>query len=118
MKYTQKQIDETLEQHKPRSPVVGKDPDMRYAEICSSIGESNNIKSAMLDGGVVFYTYDQIQIGCQRHFISEWMKFDDNRIFEIGGTAFLNWWRKWKPVIQQIIEMSPAEPTKSESDNV
>lgn len=35
----------------------------------------------------------------------------DERIAEMDDGP-LAWWEKWKPVLRQIIEMSPAEPTQ------
>ena len=52
-----------------------------------------------------------MQIGCQNHEIQEWWKFTDDKIHAMDVNA-LKWWRVWKPILQQIIEVSPAAPTK------
>lgn len=59
----------------------------------------------------VTYTAEAMQIGCQRHAIKDWWEFDDKQIAQMDGRAALKFWRKWKPLLQQIIEASPAEPT-------
>ena len=60
----------------------------------------------------ITYTSKIIQIGCQRHTIEEWKNFNNKSILEMDGKKALEWWDKWKPIIMQIIEMSPCEPTK------
>ena len=59
----------------------------------------------------ITYTSSNLQIGCQRHSIEEWQKFSDETIAKMDNGA-LKWWAKWKPIIMQIIEMAPCEPTK------
>ena len=44
-----------------------------------------------------------MKIGCQDHPLIEWMGFDDERISSMHYLA-LTFWRKWKPVIEQIIK--------------
>ena len=60
-----------------------------------------------------------MQIGCQRHDIKTWFKFSDEEIESMSGDA-LEWWKDWKPIIKNIIKISPAVPTgfieKSEGD--
>ena len=53
-----------------------------------------------------------MQVGCERYELEEWWSFDDKKILSMSGREALKWWRKWKPVLQQIIDLSPAEPTK------
>jgi hypothetical protein len=47
------------------------------------------------------------------HPIDEWRRFDDDVISEMGSRA-LEWWKKYKNIILQIIELSPATPTGHE----
>lgn len=75
----------------------------------STTGNKKQIKTLKIDVYDVAYTHDILQIGCQRHAIMEWWEFDDKRILEMDGKEALKWWRKWKPILQQIIEASPAE---------
>jgi len=44
------------------------------------------------------------------HPIEDWWGFDDTRVTQMDDGA-LEWWQKWKPVLQRVIAMSPAEPT-------
>jgi transcriptional regulator len=55
----------------------------------------------------VVYTSKIMSIGCQQHKICEWWKFTDEQISAMDNKA-LSWWKKWKPILQQIIEISPA----------
>lgn len=64
----------------------------------------------------ICYTHDTMQIGCQRHMISEWSAFDDASIRHMDGTKALEFWRKYKAWIFQTIELCPAKPTKPVDD--
>ncbi|MCY1518521.1 hypothetical protein D9M68_532420 [compost metagenome] len=50
-----------------------------------------------------------MQIGCQLHSLADWWSFTDEQISEMSCDA-LAWWQKWKPVLLQIVAMSPAVP--------
>jgi hypothetical protein len=70
------------------------------------------IKSMALDRYQVVYTATTLSIGCQQHSIEDWWEFSDHKIRAMDRMRALNWWRKWKPILQQILEMSPATPTQ------
>ena len=59
----------------------------------------------MLDNWMVVFTKDILWIGCQRHAISDWLLFDDERIESMDSKA-LAFWRKWKDFIFKAIELS------------
>ena len=90
------------------------DANLRGANLCdadlwSCAGERNYIKSIFVsDVYAITYTSEVLQIGCQRHKISEWWGFDDHRIAEMDGKKALKFWREWKDTIRIIIEKSPA----------
>jgi hypothetical protein len=46
--------------------------------------------------------YGVMAIGCKQHSITEWMNFSDKEIVIIGPDA-IQWWKVWKPRIQQLI---------------
>ena len=73
-----------------------------------TIGDGVYIKSAQLGGYSIAYTSERLQIGCENHTIGEWWAFDDDEIDAMDEDA-LDWWRVWKPILQQIIEVSPAK---------
>ena len=94
--------------------------DLRYADLSGAnlsganlgsvdlrwcIGNMREIKSAQFDTYDVTWTKDALAIGCQQHPIKEWWQFDDTIITNMDRDALL-WWKKWKLVLQQIIEMS------------
>ena len=74
------------------------------------MGDMRHLKTLQLERWMIGYTADTLQIGCQRHPIEDWWSFSDERIAEMDSHA-LEWWGRWKPVLQQIIAASPAEPT-------
>ena len=84
--------------------------DLSTSLLNSAIGNMVEIKTLILDIWPVTYTTDHLHIGCERHLISEWWEFDDERIAQMDSKA-LAWWKKWKAYIQQTIELSPATPT-------
>jgi hypothetical protein len=88
-----------------------RDADLRGADLCGAVGNMSEIKSIFLERWTITYTHDVMQIGCQRHAIEDWFKFSDDDISRMDSFAF-EWWSKYKPLIKQIIELSPAtKPT-------
>ncbi|MCY1277857.1 Pentapeptide repeats (8 copies) [compost metagenome] len=75
----------------------------------SASGNRAEIKAIQADTWDVAYTATHLQIGCQLHLIGEWWAFSDEEIARMDSRA-LDWWRIWKPILQQIIETSPAVP--------
>ena len=74
-------------------------------------GNLKHIKSIFLERYPISYTSNTLQIGCQKHPITDWWEFEDDEIIEMEGEEALVWWKKWKGQIKTLIEMSPAEPT-------
>lgn len=86
--------------------------DTKIGSICSlwgTIGNMREIKSLQCDTWIVTYTSTNMQIGCQLHAIADWWQFSDDDISQMDVRA-LDWWRVWKPILQRIIEVSPAVP--------
>ena len=86
--------------------------DLSGANLWGLRGDMAHIKTIQADLWPVSYTATHMQIGCQRHEISEWFAFDDDAIRSMDSQA-LDWWRVWKPILQTIIAASPAEPAKA-----
>jgi hypothetical protein len=84
--------------------------DFSYADLRYAIGEMRSLRSFQIENYMVSYTDSILNIGCQSHTIEKWKNFDDEKIKNMDSGA-LAWWIKWKPIIFQIIEMAPAEPT-------
>lgn len=88
---------------------------LRYANLSNAnlsntnlhwcIGDMREIKSAQFDTYMITWSKDTLAIGCQQHPIKEWWQFDDATITKMDGDMLL-WWKKWKLVLQQIVEMS------------
>lgn len=83
------------------------------ADLYGVSGINDWIKCIQVDEYPVAYTSEVLQIGCERHDLKDWLKFDDARIAEMDGKRALKFWRKWKGWIFQTIEMAPAKPTGS-----
>ena len=90
--------------------------DLHGADLRGAIGEMRSLRSFQIEEYQISYTDTVLNIGCQSHTIEEWKNFDDETIREMDTKA-LDWWKKWKPIIMQIIEISPAEPTGYKDEN-
>ena len=93
--------------------------DLSGANLCGANGLNGYLKCIQIDQYPITYTSDALQIGCERHAISDWADFDDHRIAEMDGKDALKFWRKYKDWIFQTIELCPAKPTgyvKSEAE--
>ena len=96
------------------------DADLRDAVISGAVlsncsGNRSEIKSVFIsDIYPITYTYDQLQIGCERHKISQWWEFDNKTILRIDGKAALKFWDKNKELIKMIIDSNPAKATGKE----
>jgi len=73
------------------------------------------IKLIQIETYPITYTDEVLQIGCERHKISEWREFDNRRIADMDGKSALKFWAKYKDWIFQTIELCPAKPTASET---
>jgi len=89
-----------------------RDADLRDADLRGLNGNLRHVKSIQTETYYITYTSKVIQIGCQRHTIEEWKNFNDETIREMDSKA-LDWWKKWKPILMQIIELAPCEDTKN-----
>lgn len=83
------------------------------ANLNGTIGNMKEIKSIFIDKYPVTYTADILQIGCERHRINDWWKFYDEEINSMDDGA-LEWWGKYKSIIKETIELSPAIETGHE----
>ena len=89
--------------------------DLNRADLNSCTGNRSEIKSIFtFKTYPITYTDKVMQIGCERHELSEWWDFDDARIVKMDGKKALKFWRESKDIIKQIIELFPATKSKSE----
>ena len=86
--------------------------DLRSADLSSAIGEMSYVKSLQCEKYYISYTHTHMNIGCQSHTITEWQDFSNDTISKMDNGA-LGWWQKWKPIIMNIIEVSPALEQKN-----
>ena len=85
--------------------------DLRGADLLGVIGNAKNIKTILIDSYCIVYTDTILQIGCERHQIEEWWKFSNKEIINMDGPKAQEFWDKYRDIIKQMIEISPAEPT-------
>jgi uncharacterized protein YjbI with pentapeptide repeats len=79
--------------------------DLYGAKLYGVVGDMNRIRSLQLDTWPIVWTDAVMQIGCQRHTIDAWWAFTDEEISRMEPRA-LAWWKKWKPYIRQMVELS------------
>ena len=82
-----------------------READLRWANLWSTVGNGGEVKSLHCGGYDVAFTHDVLQIGCKRYPIKDWFEFDDETISSMDGGA-LEWWRKWRPILKQIVEVA------------
>ncbi len=74
------------------------------AILYNTIGNGREIKTIISDEYIINYTDKIIQIGNEQHPIDDWFKFSDKDMLEMDGEKALNFWKKWKPILQMILE--------------
>jgi len=79
--------------------------DLRGARINNVIGNGLEIKSMRVAKWIITWTSVDLAIGCEQHAIKDWWDFDNEKIDSMAPDA-LTWWRKWKPILRQVIEES------------
>lgn len=77
------------------------------ARIAKVVGNMREIKTLVVDTYVVTYTAERMYIDATEMSLAEWRAKTDEEIPGIDA----EWWAKWKDIIFQIIDMSPAVPT-------
>ena len=77
---------------------------------CTGNGREIKSSSEFLEYEIA-YTAEVLQIGCENHKIEDWWKFRDHEIREMEDEKALEFWRKNKDTIQNMIEQNPATTT-------
>ena len=96
---------------------IKKGANLRGANLWGSAGNRREIRSLFISEVYsITYTSEYLQIGCERHLISEWWEFDDARIKEMGGQEALDFWGENKDFIRSAIEKYPATPAGKENE--
>ncbi len=80
------------------------------ANLRGANGDMKYLKTMSFECWGVAYTHEVLQIGCQKHPISEWKLWKEKPewIQDMDSKA-TEWANKFLPLILQIIELSPAE---------
>ena len=74
------------------------------ANLKNSTGNGREIKTLIASQYTVTWSGNNLAIGCEQHLIAEWWSFDDATIEKMDDGA-LDWWRMWKPVLRQLVEV-------------
>jgi hypothetical protein len=85
--------------------------DLRDADL-RCLGNKSQIKTLQVNKWNVGYTYNTLQIGCQRHPIEKWMKWDTvagHKWIDRMDDDALEWANKFLPIILNLITVSPAD---------
>ena len=69
------------------------------------VGNMREIFTLQIDRYKIGFTKDFLQIGCQRHLISDWKKFSDEDIGAMDSEA-LSWWNKWNDHLFKTIHLT------------
>ena len=82
------------------------------------IGNMREIKTLHFDTWMIGYTHDTLQIGCQRHPIEKWRKWNTGAgrwWIERMDSKALDWADRNLSLVLQIIDANPAIPTHKET---
>jgi hypothetical protein len=89
------------------------------ANLNGANGVNDYVKCIQIDTYPITYTADLMQIGCQRHGLTDWANFSDAEIRAMDGVEALAWWKKYSAWIFATIELCPAKPMReAKSDEV
>jgi len=77
---------------------------LRGVNLKNSTGNGREIKTLIASQYTVTWSGNNLAIGCEQHLIAEWWSFDDATIEKMDDGA-LDWWRMWKPVLRQLVEV-------------
>ncbi|QDP66959.1 MAG: hypothetical protein Unbinned3138contig1000_1 [Prokaryotic dsDNA virus sp.] len=78
------------------------------------LGNMTHIKTMQIETWEIGYTDTTLQIGCQRHEIDKWRKWntEEGRVWiDRMDTDALKWADEYLAIVLQIIDVSPASPT-------
>jgi len=82
-------------------------------------GNMREIRTMQVDTWEIGYTADTLQVGCQRHPIDKWRKWDTvagRKWIEQMDSEALEWADRNLGLVLQIIDANPATPTGHEKE--
>jgi len=82
-------------------------------------GNMREIRTMQVDTWEIGYTADTLQVGCQRHPIDKWRKWDTvagRKWIEQMDSKALEWADRNLGLVLQIIDANPATPTGHEKE--
>jgi uncharacterized protein YjbI with pentapeptide repeats len=80
-----------------------KDTNLQNTNLRWVLGDGKRIKTTIDRYRIVIMQeYGVMAIGCKQYSIDKWMNFSNAEISKMDAGA-LQWWKEWKPRIQQLI---------------
>lgn len=102
-----------------------RDADLRDAYLGDAyllcLGNMAEIKTLQFDRWMIGYSHDTLQIGCQRHAIEKWRKWDTpagRKWIASMDDGALEWADKYLAIVLSVIDASPAKATGKEGDTL
>lgn len=77
--------------------------DFTKADIRGAIGNGKEMVSLQLERWPVVIVQGHMAIGCQQYSIADWWGFSDETIHYMDERHALDWWKKWRPVLETIV---------------
>ena len=77
-----------------------------------AVGDMRFLRTLQFDIWAIGYTFDTLQIGCQRHFIEKWTKWDTpagRKWVALMDSKALSWAERNLALVLAIIQANPAE---------
>ena len=82
---------------------------LKGANLWGCIGNNKEIKTLQLGKYVVNICGDNMQIGCKNFSIETWYNLSDVGIAKLDIGHSLSWWKQYKDILKQIIELNKGE---------
>lgn len=76
------------------------------AGLRGAIGNNKEIISVQTGVYLVVMAQDVIAIGCKQFSYEQWIEFSEDRIKELDGSKAFEFYKNWKPIIEQIYKLN------------
>jgi len=83
--------------------------DLKGTGLWGCIGNNKEIKTLQLGKYVVNICGENMQIGCKNFSIATWYNLSDVGIAKLDIGHSLSWWKQYKDILKQIIELNKGE---------
>lgn len=77
--------------------------DITGTNLLNTVGDSRVIQTIQDPVYIINITKELIWCGCIVHTKEDWLNFSNEDIENLYGKGPLHWWKKWRPILEQII---------------